>query len=581
MVDATGRTVSAEQSYEASFSEQLSMMSRAFLASPLRNQILGFVAAIVVVIIAIAFGQILINRWMQPFYDALERRSLSEFYHQLVIFAQIAGVLLVLNVLQTWLNLMLGLKLRDGLARDLFEQWLRPNRAFRLSQAGGIGVNPDQRLHEDARHLAELTASLGVGLLQSGVLLASFVGVLWSLSAGFVFHFGERTVEIPGYMVWAAILYAGTASSLSWLAGRPLIRHNAERYAREAELRFSLMRISEHVDAISLAGAEPAEAARLRTDLAAVVDSIRRIVGATVRLTWVTAGYGWATVVAPIIIAAPVYFAGDLTFGGLMMAVGAFTQVNTSLRWFIDNIPAIADWRATLLRVASFRSALSRMDELHGSKSRLDYEIDTEGHIGFDEVCVASPEGQTRLVEEKVEIGPGERVAITGEPGAGKTLFFRALAGLWPWGRGRIVMPPRQSMMFIPDTPYFAPGPLRELLAAPQTPGSLDDERMRDALDHVGLSHLMPLLDRETRWDRQLNDDELRLLAFARVYLHRPSWVLVDEAFDIMRPAARRRVQALLAHEELKATTVINIGQGTPDGTFSRVVHLASEPAAG
>ena len=265
---------------EESFRDQLSMMRRAFMASPLRNTLFALGGGMLAVILATAFGQIMLNRWNQPFYDALERRDLPAFMHQLMVFAEIAGGLLVLNVTQTWLNQMLQLKLREGLTRDLIGEWMRPRRAFRLANAGAIGVNPDQRLHEDAHHLADLSADLGIGLLQSTILLASFVGVLWSLSSGFVFHVSGHDFAIPGYMVWAAVIYAGTASWLSWLVGRPLIRLNGDRYAREAELRFSLMRVNEHIDAISLAGGEADERRRLELDLASVLAASRRIVSA-------------------------------------------------------------------------------------------------------------------------------------------------------------------------------------------------------------------------------------------------------------------------------------------------------------
>jgi putative ATP-binding cassette transporter len=231
---------------------------------------------------------------------------------------------------------------------------------LRLARAGIIGVNPDQRLHEDVRHLADLSADLGIGLVQASVLLLSFIGVLWSISMGFVFHVGGRSFAIPGYMVWAALAYAGTGSCLSWLLGRKLIRLNAERYAREAEMRTALMRVNAEIGEITQAGREAEEKRGLDRDLAAALLAARRIMSAAVRLSWFTAGYGWITVVAPIVIASPVYFAGDITFGGLMMAAAAFTQVHSALRWFIDNTGAIADWRATLLRVASFRLALIR-----------------------------------------------------------------------------------------------------------------------------------------------------------------------------------------------------------------------------
>ena len=271
------------------------------------------------------------------------------------MFGVIAGALLVLNVLQRWLAETIKLRLREGLTLDLVGLWMHPRRAFRLASAGPIGVNPDQRMHEDARRLTELSADLGIGLLQAAILLATFVSVLWALSADFAFVVRGRAVSIPGYMVWAGILYAGSASLLSYRVGRNLVRRNAERYAREAELRFSLVRVNEHLDAISLAGGEAEEARRIKLNLAAVLAAMRGLVIGHTNLTWVTAGYGWLKIVAPILVASPLYFSGGLTFGGLMMAAGGFMQVQSSLRWFVDNFGTIADWRATLLRIASFR----------------------------------------------------------------------------------------------------------------------------------------------------------------------------------------------------------------------------------
>lgn len=347
---------------EAGFREQLWLMSRAFLDSPLRGVLLWCWSGILVLIVATAFGQVLLNRWNQPFYDAIERRNVADFLHQLTVFCWIAGGLLVLNVGQGWLNRYLHIKLREGLVLDLFDHWLRRGRAQKLKQSGEIGVNPDQRLHEDAWHLADLSADLGIGLAQASVLLVSFIGVLWTLSSGFTFHYDGASFTIPGYMVWAALAYAGAASGISWLLARPLVTLNADHYAREAELRVALVEASQNIDAIAREGREAETKAALEARLAAALLTVRNIMTAAIRLLWFTAGYGWVTVVAPIVIASPVYFAGDLSFGGLMMAAAAFTQVHSSLRWFVDNIGAIADWRATLMRVASFRLALIRKD---------------------------------------------------------------------------------------------------------------------------------------------------------------------------------------------------------------------------
>jgi putative ATP-binding cassette transporter len=280
------------------------------------------------------------------------------------VFATIVGALLVLNVAQRWLSENLKVKLREGLVLDLVGEWLKPHRAFRLAKVGPVGVNPDQRMHEDARHLTELSADLGVQLLQASILLVTFVDILWSISGNFAFHAEGRNFSIPGYMVWAAILYAGSGSLLSYRVGRGLIRRNADRYQRESELRTSLNRVNEHIDQVEQDGSEAQAAARIAFDLKGVLAAMRSLVTGLTELTWVTAGYGWLTLVAPILVAAPAYFAGNLTFGGLMMAAGAFNQVQSSLRWFVDNFSMIADWRATLLRVADFRRAVLDCDAL-------------------------------------------------------------------------------------------------------------------------------------------------------------------------------------------------------------------------
>src|ERR1700760_1153063 len=388
---------------------QLRMMFGALLASHVRNQLFILAGVLVAVVGATAYGQIRLNTWNQPFYDAIERHNMDAFFHQLGVFGIIAGALLVLNVGQRWLSEMLKLKLREGLAKDLIENWLQPMRAFRLASAGPIGVNPDQRMHEDARHLTELSADLGTGLLQAGILFALFVHVLWRISSDFALHIGARTYEIPGYMVWAALLYAGSASLLSYWVGKSLITRNADRYAREADLRFSLVRVNEHVDAIALARGEADEARRIELDVAAVLAATKRLVLGLTNLTWITAGYGWFTLVAPILAAAPLYFAGSLSFGGLMMAAGAFTQVQTSLRWFVDNFSVIADWRATLLRVASFRQAMVAADTLHSVESQISFQEGPAGHWNIEKLEIASPAGCTMLKEKAVDIKVGER----------------------------------------------------------------------------------------------------------------------------------------------------------------------------
>jgi putative ATP-binding cassette transporter len=561
--DKPGAEQAAVSIEASSLSDQLATVRLALKTSPVRRKLSWAAIGIVGVIIATSIGQVLLNRWNQPFYDALARRDLPGFLHQLMVFAAIAGSLLVLNVGQTWLNQRIRLRLREALTLDLIDEWMRPARAFRLTHAGAIGVNPDQRMQQDAGHLSDLSTDLGVGLLQSFILLVSFIGVLWELSSGFVFHVGGYSLAIPGYMVWAAILYAGIASWLSWLVGRPLIRFNSDRYTREAELRSTMVRVNENIDAIALAHSEPDARRQLEIDLGTVLGAMRRIYSAQINLSWVTDAYGWITVVAPILVAAPVYFAGGISFGGLMMAVGAFNQVNSSLRWFINNIGAIADWRATLMRVADFRIALGETDILHDKERRIAFGQNPNGELTFEKLEVASPDGCTRLAETDVEIRAGERVMITGDPRAGKTLFFRAIAGLWPWGGGRIGMPAGETPFFVPRTPYFPLGTLRDVLDH----GEADDAEIAAVLGEVGLERLSSQLNRPARWEHELADDEQRLLAFARLALRKPKWVIIDEALDTFDGATLRRVLSML-EARLPDAAILNIGRGLHNNQF-------------
>ncbi|MCO4315859.1 ABC transporter ATP-binding protein/permease [Phyllobacterium sp. 21LDTY02-6] len=558
---------------------QLRVIVDIYWNSPVRNRLILLVLGVFAIIIVTSAGQVLLNRWNVPFYDALSRRDLPAFTEQLMVFIGIASVLLVLSVAQTWLNQMTRLKLREGLTRDLIGEWLVPRRAFKLSNSGPIGVNPDQRLHEDARHLAEMSTDLGFGLLQASILMVSFVGVLWSLSSGFVFNLYGYSFSIPGYMVWAAILYAASASWLSWLVGRKLIKYNADRYQKESELRFSLMRVNEHIDAISLYRGEADEKRRLGFDVDSLLAAIRLLVTALTQLTWVTSGYGWFTIVAPILVAAPVYFAGNLSFGGLMMAIGAFNQVHAALKWFVDNFGAIADWRATLLRVTSFRQAVQATDIMNGVEQRIGFAEGEANELRLDALKISAPRMTVRLKEKAAVVKEGERVLITSETGIDRTLLFRAIAGLWPWGAGTVTLPGGKEIIYMPRLPYFPPGSLREAMSYPLGKDGFSDSQLVDALHNLGLKRLETMLDFNARWERELSDDEQQSLAFARLRLHKPDWVVIDEALDGMEPDARELALAVL-RDDLGASTVVHIGrEDKDDHVFSKVLHFVSDPS--
>ena len=579
MTDASGNTDTTDvyEAPQAGVVAQARMIYRAIFASTVGRRVILLLAGLVVAILVTSFGQIILNRWNQPFYDAITRRDLPDFLYQLGVYFAIVGSLLVLDVSQRWLTETLKFRLREGLTRDLVQLWMAPRRAFWVATSGNpVAQNPDQRMSEDAQKLCEISTDLSLGLFRSSVLLVSFSGVLWTISNDFSFRIGNQDYAVPGFMLWAAIAYAVVGSVLSYFVGRSLIRLNADRYAREADLRFALVRVNEHVDGIALADGEEDERRRVDMHISSVMVAMRRLVRGLTNLTWVTAGFGWITGIAPILISAPLYFSGRTTFGGMMMAAAAFSQAQGSLRWFVDNFGAIADWRATLLRVANFRAALIETETPEDAGSRIEYALGAPGEMVFDDLEVDSPVGRERFEERRVTIRAGEHVLICGAPGEGKTPLFRALSGLWPWGSGRIVRPRGESVMYVPrGTPYIPRGTLREVLAYPALTDRFADAAYVQALEQTGLGRYARNLDAQRRWDHELREDEQMALALARVLVHAPPWVVFDDTFSTMDDETLERVIAMFT-EHVTRTTIIHIGRSSQAHLplFTHVLHL-------
>jgi putative ATP-binding cassette transporter len=552
---------------------QIRALIQALWSGKHRMPILLLALLMAAVICATALGQVRLNAWNQPFYDAVAHKDVASFLDQLVVFGTIVSVLLVLNVAQGWLQQMFKLKLREWLTRDLIAEWLEDKRALRLTRIGDVGANPDQRIHQDGQHLTELSADLAIGLFQSSLLLASFIGVLWILSDGIVLVINGGTYSVPGYMVWCALLYAATGSWLSWRIGRPLVSLNAERYAREAEFRSTLVRTHEHAEGIALSGYEQEESEHLLTNFAAVVEIARRIIQASVRLTWVTSGYGWLALVVPIVVASPGYFGGKLSFGALMAVVGAFYQVQQALRWFVDNAASIADWRATLFRVMSFRNALFALDWSEEGGDRIELGTNPDGRLRLEDLKVMTPAGAAYIAEGDVEVKPGERVLIVGGPGGGKTSLFLAIAGLAALGSGRILLPAAARTAFLSQRPYVPPGSLRDALRL-AVPRNETDVARAAALTRVGLGHLTQALDRVERWDAELTIGEQHRIACARLLLSKPDWVISDNALDLLDEEFAESILSIFA-QELAGTAVLSLAsRESASGFYGRVLNL-------
>jgi putative ATP-binding cassette transporter len=536
--------------------------------------------ATVLVICATTVAQVRLNAWNRPFYDAIQERNLSAFAHQSLIFVLIAGTLLVLNVAQAWLREMIKLKSREWLTRDLFAQWLEPGRAMRLAYAGEIGVNPDQRIQQDTSQLAELAADLGIGLLEALLLLVAFLGVLWDLSGAITIPIGSISLTIPGYMVWCTILFAAAGSWLAWRVGGPLVQLNARRYQRESGLRFALVQINQQADDIAQHHREQNENQRLGVELDNVLAVKREIVSATARVTWVTAGYGWLSIIAPLVIAAPSYFGGSLSFGELMMVVGGVFQVNQSLRWFVDNFPRIAEWGAVLLRVMSFREVLLTFETRLESEGRIAQSEVSTGRLKLNDIRVAKMDGKCALDQREIEVAPGDRVHIVDTTRSGRNPLLAAMAGLWPWGSGKVQSPSAMKMMFLKRQPYFPPGSLRAALAFPAEPSAVAESDIKAALERVELGYLFHSLDRKAQWGLELTEDEQVRVAMARLLLHKPPWIFAEHLFGALTDEHRDLIRSIF-EIELAHSAVISIDlRAPPDDLGRKVIHLTSGPTA-
>lgn len=506
--------------------------------------------------------QVRFNIWNRDFFNALEARDSGAFMTQLGVFALLAVAAMVVAVYQIYVKQLIQLRWRAWLTDRLAEAWLDQGRHYQLNFMSDPGSdNPDQRIAEDARIATEMAVDFAGGLLTSVIMLVSFVGILWALSGPLHMALGSNEFSIPGYMVWAALLYAVIGSWITWRLGRPLVEINVQRNGREADFRFGLVRLRESSEAIALIRGEQDERAGLQRSFARIATVWEALMLAQRRLMWLTSAYGSLAMVFPTLVASPRYFAGAITLGGLMQIVAAFAQVQTSLNWFVDNFPKLAEWRSAVERVLAFRQAIDDVSGMVEDPEQSTIEV-TEGDgeaLAFNDLQITASDGTIVVEDATARIRKGERVLITGESGSGKSTLFRAIAGLWPWGSGRIVAPPRARTMFLPQRPYLPLGTLRSVLAYPESESRFSDAALTDALERAGLPQLVDRLEEELRWDQTLSLGEQQRLAFARLLLQRPDWVFLDEATSALDEENQDAMMRIF-EEEIPESGLVSIG---------------------
>ncbi|MFN9771407.1 MAG: ABC transporter ATP-binding protein/permease [Burkholderiales bacterium] len=566
--------VAPAQKPEGRFARRAWGLVKPYFASERRWQAIGLLAAVVALNLVTVYVDVLINAFQRDFFNALENKDYAEFTRQLWRFTGLAFAFILVAVYKFYLTQLFELRWRTWLTERYVDGWLSHRAYYRLELGGTATDNPDQRIAEDIRMFTEYTVSLSMGLLNSLVTLGSFVAILWVVSGPLTLALFGTEVTIPGYMVWVALLYALVGSWISYAIGRPLIRLNFAQQRFEADFRYGLIRVREHAESIALYHGEPPERAGLVQRFGRVVANYWALVRAQKRLIWAQSFYGQLAVIFPFVVAAPRYFNGPLKLGDVMQISNAFGQVQGSLSWFVSAYAELATWKATTDRLLTFDDALA---ELRGAQGRLLHAVPGDAPA-LREVALETPRGAPIVARASLGIAPGERLLVTGPSGSGKSTLFRALAGIWPYGSGRVEQPDG-GVLFLPQRPYLPIGTLRATVSYPAAPDAFDDATIARALRDCRLPQLADRLDEEAAWDRRLSPGEQQRLAFARALLNAPRWLFLDEATAALDEATGTALYALLL-ERLPDAAVVSIAHDASVAAFHRRrVHLT--PAEG
>jgi putative ATP-binding cassette transporter len=529
-------------------------LTKPYWVSEKRGKALGLLVLVVALALAMVYMEVQFNYWNRDFYNTFEKRDQAEFFYQLGKFGVLAFVWIILAVYRVWFLQMLQIEWRTWLTDHFLREWMQDQAYYRMQLLDRGTDNPDQRISEDLNIFVDFTSSLALGLLSSVVTLISFVVILWGLS-GSLELWG---LNIPGYLVWAALAYAIVGTVLTHVIGRKLIGLGFNKQRVEADFRFSLVRLRENSEGVALYRGEQEELGGLRQRFAAVIGNWWQLMRKRKQLNWFTSFYAQLAIIFPYIVVAPRFFSGDIQLGVIFQTASAFGQVQGALSWFINVYVDFSTWKATVDRLIGFRASIERV---RAEADRLDGERleSPDGAIALDDLEIGLPQGTQLLSPTSIQIRPGEDVLVTGPSGAGKSTFFRSLAGIWPYWKGRIRLPRGARLLFLPQKPYLPLGSLKNAVAYPDEPAKHPDDEVRSALQAVGLGQLAADLERSENWAQVLSGGEQQRLAFARALLNKPGWLFLDEATSSLPEADQASLYRLLK-ERLANTTLISIG---------------------
>ena len=537
----------------------------------------GLLLAVVLLTLGMVYLTVLLNQWNNAFYSALQDKDLVAFRGQLLRVTWLIGIFIFLAVYQVYLNQMLEIRWRRWLTDRYLRAWLADGAYYRMQLVARETDNPDQRVAEDVHLLAAHTLGLFTGGLRAIVTLVTFVAILWGLSGTFTVPVGGFSLTIPGYIVWVAVLYAIAGTWLTDWLGRPLVRLNFDRQRYEADFRFSLIRFRENTEGVALYRGESDEFRGFRERFEDVVGNWWGIMRRQKRMAYFTNAYGLGAWIVPSIVAAPRYFRGEIGLGGLMQTTQAFQQVQDALSFFVQSYKEIAAWSAVVERLAGFERALEHVRR-QSTESGVRVAAGRPTHLTVEGVDLDLPGGQPLMANINLSFRQGDTVLLGGASGSGKSTLVRAIAGIWPFGRGEILVPKGARVLFLPQRPYLPIGVLRDVVSYPMPAGGVDDKTLREALEAVDLKELAGRLDEAAHWALQLSPGEQQRMAFARALVQKPDWLFLDEATSALDEATEARLYRLV-RERLPETMVFSIGHRATLGPF-HARRLMVEPSA-
>lgn len=526
----------------------------------------GLLSAVIALNLLLVYLNVVYTYWNQEFFNALQAKNEAAFWRSFFNYDFVKGypwfvpgwfyyviAAILVSVYSTYLTQMLEIRWRRWLTNHFVEEWLDRRAYYQISltaHAGSALDNPDQRIADDLRSFVATNLSLGINFIANLVNLLSFVFVLWSL----VPPLKVDGFSISGWLVWVALIYSILGTYFTQIIGRKLIPLNFQQQQVDADFRFNLMRVRENTEQIALYQGEAEEADGLYHRFGAIYRNWWLIMLRTKALNFFLYGFNMTAVIFPLLVAAPGFFAGVFTLGVMMQIGNIFGNVQGSFSWFVTSYQDLVTWRATVQRLDGFERAV-RLAHNHADDGAA--AAPTAKGLEIDNLALDLPDGRRLIEQTHLSIRPGEPVAITGPSGAGKSTLFRAIAGIWPFARGRVSRP-SGKLMFLPQKPYFPLGPLKRAVTYPAQAHEIDDARVRQALEDVGLPALADRLNAEENWTLRLSGGEQQRLALARVLLAQPDWLFLDEALSALDGAAVHALFAML-RQRLPKTQIVSI----------------------